>query len=114
MRRGIGLDVCGEGDAAGDGGKGSKSGLAQLHRHARWLQRRVDLERQGLVVKVEEMGVGANAGVGMLGSFVVVPGGFGVVGHGWVKSLTMAGQKPNINIEQAPFLTFLLFQVLWT
>src|SRR5258708_39485804 len=84
MRSGIGL----EGDAAGDGGKGSHSGLAQLGRHARWLRRGVDLERQGLVVKVQGMGVGANAGVGMLGRFVVVPGGFGVgvVGHGWVRS----------------------------
>jgi len=59
--------------------------LAHLGRQARWLQRGVDLERQGLVVKVQGMRVGADAGVGMLGSFMVVPGDFGIdtVGHGW-------------------------------
>src|SRR5882762_7729108 len=73
------------GEAAGDCREGSDSSLAHLGWHARWLQRWVDLERQGLVGEVQEMGVSADAGVGMLGSFVVVQGrfGVGVVGHGW-------------------------------
>src|SRR5437899_418819 len=52
--------------------KGSDSSLAHFGWHARWLERWVDLERQGLVREVQEMRVGADAGIGMLGSFVVV------------------------------------------
>jgi len=60
-------------DDGGDRREGSDSSLAHLGWHARWLQRWVDLERQGLVREVQEMRVGADAGIGMLGSFVVVP-----------------------------------------
>src|SRR5271157_5287200 len=85
IRRGIGLDGGPGGDAASDCRKGSDSSLAHLGWHARWLKRGIDLERQGLVAKVQEMRVGANARVGMLGSFVVVPALFGVdvAGHSW-------------------------------
>src|SRR6266852_3256590 len=45
---------------------------------------RINLERQRLVAPVQEMGVGANAGVRVLGGFVIGPSSFriAVVSHG--------------------------------
>ncbi len=57
--------------------------LAHFARQAHRLQRRINLERQRLVVPVHEMRVGADAGVGMFGDVVIVPGsvGIAVVSH---------------------------------
>ena len=50
------------------------------------------------------MGVGANAGVGVLGFLVVVPGDFDgeMLGMAGPKSLTILAPKPNIEVELVP------------
>jgi len=53
--------------------------LAQLGWHARRFQRWIDLEGQGLVGKVQEMWVGVDAGVRVLGGVVIAPGDFRIV-----------------------------------
>ena len=67
----------------GDGGKRGYAALTDLGRQGRRLQRGIDLERYRLVVEVEKMRVVVDAGVGVLGGVVIVPGGFGItVEHG--------------------------------
>src|SRR5229473_2781438 len=57
--------------------------LAHFARQVHRLQRRINLERQRLVAPVHEMRVAADAGVGVLGGVVIVPGsvGIAVVSH---------------------------------
>ncbi len=71
------------GNDFGDGGKGSDSGLADLGGQRRGLECRVNLEGDGLVVEVQKVLVGADAGVGVLGGVVIVQRDFeiSIVGH---------------------------------
>ena len=70
----------------GNRGKGSHPGLADLGGYWHWIQRGVNFERNGLVVEIEGMLIGADAGVGMLGGVVIVQGDFGIVVGGHVGS----------------------------
>ena len=63
----------------GDGRECSHSNLTHLIRQARWLERGIDLEGQGLVGKVQGMWIGADAGVGVLRGVVIFKGRFDVV-----------------------------------
>ncbi len=72
------------GDGRGDGREGGYAGLAHLAGQGHGLERRINLERQRLVVPVQEMGVGADTGVRMFGGVVIAPSGvkIAVVNHG--------------------------------
>ena len=117
---GSGSAVDGWRDDVGDRGKGGDSRLAHLGRHARRLEGGIDLEGQGLVIKVEEMGVTSDADIGMLGCIVIIPGYLRIVvaGHGrgrlsagapgW-SSLTMMAYKPTIKVGHHLLLLILTF-----
>jgi len=71
IRRCIGMG----GDAFGDAGEGSDAGLPHFAGQAHRLERRINLERERLIGPVHEMGVSADAGVGMFGGVVIGPSG---------------------------------------
>ena len=65
-----------------DGGECGDSRLADLGGQGRRLKRGVDLEGDRLVVEIQRMLVGADAGIGVLGGVVIVQGDVEVpVGH---------------------------------
>src|SRR5256885_12071976 len=72
------------GDASRDGREGGNASLAKLAGQAHGFERGINLERQRLVGPVHEMGVGADAGVGVLTGLVIGPGGLriAVASHG--------------------------------
>ncbi len=80
IRRCVGLG----GNAFGDGRESGDAGWAHLAGQGQGIERGVNLERQRLVAPVQEMRVGADAGVGMFGGVVIGPSGFeiAVVSHG--------------------------------
>src|SRR6266851_5719725 len=79
IRRRIGLGR----NSLSDCRKRRDPALAYFAWQAHRLQRRINLERQGLVVPVHEMGVAADAVEGMFGGVVIVPGSvrIAVVSH---------------------------------